>query len=56
MQLVTANGVHLGPVRTLQAVLRTGGAKALLVGTVPRVSVSLCLSYIWQSSGCTKYL
>lgn len=37
MQLVAHNGVHMSPLQTLQIATRTGGAKALLVGTVPRV-------------------
>lgn len=37
MQLVTANGVHMGPFQTMQVAIKTGGAKSLLVGTLPRV-------------------
>ncbi|KAL3157456.1 hypothetical protein ABBQ32_011922 [Trebouxia sp. C0010 RCD-2024] len=37
MQLVAANGKHLSPVKTLQVAMQTGGAKALLVGALPRV-------------------
>lgn len=40
MQLVAANGTHMGPIKTLQVAMRTGGAKALLVGTLPRVSLA----------------
>lgn len=40
MQLVAANGKHLGPVKTLQVAMQTGGAKALLVGALPRVSMA----------------
>lgn len=39
MQLVGATGTHIGPLKTLQAVLQTDGTKGLLVGTVPRVSI-----------------
>ncbi|DBA86103.1 TPA: hypothetical protein ACH3X1_005622 [Trebouxia sp. C0004] len=38
MQLVSHNGVHMSPLQTLKIATKTGGAKALLVGTVPRVS------------------
>lgn len=41
MQLVAAKGTHIGPLKTLQVVIRTGGTKGLLVGTVPRVSLFL---------------
>ncbi|DBB10115.1 TPA: hypothetical protein ACH3X3_001699 [Trebouxia sp. C0006] len=37
MQLVAHNGVHISPLQTLKLATKTGGAKALLVGTVPRV-------------------
>lgn len=40
MQLVAANGKHLSPVKTLQVAMQTGGAKALLVGALPRVSLA----------------
>lgn len=39
MQLVAANGKHLSPIKTLQVAMQTGGAKALLVGALPRVSL-----------------
>ena len=39
MQLVAANGMHMGPVKTLKVAMQTGGASALLVGTLPRVSM-----------------
>ncbi len=38
MQLVAHNGVHMSPLETLKIATKTGGAKALLVGIVPRVS------------------
>ena len=41
MQLVAANGRHLGPVKTLQVAMQTGGASALLVGALPRVGLVL---------------
>ena len=37
MQLVAANGAHIGPMQTLKTAMSTGGAQALLVGTLPRV-------------------
>ena len=40
MQLVAANGSHVGPVKTLQVAMQTGGAQALLVGALPRVSLA----------------
>ena len=40
MQLVAANGKHLGPVQTLQVAMQKGGAKALLVGALPRVCLA----------------
>lgn len=43
MQLVAHQGVHMGPLQTLQTAFKTGGAKALLVGTVPRVSLGRCV-------------
>lgn len=42
MQLVTANGVHMGPFQTMQVAIKTGGAKSLLVGTLPRVRLNSC--------------
>ena len=44
MQLVAHNGVHMSPLETLKIATKTGGAKALLVGTVPRVSPVLSQS------------
>ena len=50
MQLVGANGAHIGPVQTLKVAMSTGGAQALLVGTLPRVrSASACQVIMCES-------
>ena len=58
MQLVGANGVHIGPVQTLKVAMSTGGAQALLVGTLPRVRSALafitCQVKVATQQGCSK--
>ena len=51
MQLVSAKGTHIGPLKTLQALLQTDGAQGLLVGTVPRVSILILLHLAHRISG-----
>lgn len=45
MQLVAGRGTHIGPLKTLQVVLKNDGTKGLLVGTVPRVSAHVAVMY-----------
>ncbi len=54
MQLVAHNGVHISPLQTLKVATKTGGAKALLVGTVPRVSPVLSQSPFMLTMGSPR--